>query len=145
MLRGSDVEVVLEAMHTDDENVRMLPFPITESLALKLDDQRQKLDQVSPKLPGKARYQLAREQGCFAAVAKGAKDRELKPDRIFIPHSEIANGNGHVRISALKASLTIPDGLHVKSLTFVRSTDKWTGHIEVKESAAKQAANTEEF
>jgi hypothetical protein len=127
-------EITLEAMRTDDDNVRVLPFPVTEGLAAKLDDQRERLGSVEPTLPGKQRYQAAREAGCFAAVAKGAKDRELKMDRVFIPGSELQNGNGQVRISALKATLPVPAGLHVKSITFSREGTAWAGQLEVKEN-----------
>jgi hypothetical protein len=125
--------IVLEAMHTDDDNVRMLPFPVTEVLASKLDDQRAKLDITDPTLPAKQRYLSARQNGCYAAISKGAKDRELKSDRLFIPGSELQNGNGEVRISALKAAMPIPAGLHVKNITFVRENDTWMGRLEVKE------------
>lgn len=134
-------DVVLEAMQTDDENVQLLPFPVSESLAEKLDDQRKRLDRLAPALTGKERYTVARQvEGCFAAVAKGAKDRELKANRIYIPRTELQNGNGQVRISALKATLPLPAGVKVKSVTFIREDGAWTGQLEVKEEAAAEAA-----
>lgn len=133
---NNNQDVHLTAMQTDDEHVHLLPFPISEALALKMDDQRQKLSHTDPELPGKQRYLSAREHGCFAAVAKGAKDRELQPGRIFIPGSELTHSNGRVRISALKASLPVPDGLHVKGITFTCDDTGWRGQLEVKEVAA---------
>ncbi len=129
-------DVVLEAMRTDDENVRLLPFPVSESLAEKLNDQRERLDNVPLTASGKDRYHEARQTyGCFAAIAKGAKDRELKEDRIFIPRTEIRNGNGCARIPSLKARLTVPADVHVKGITFIRENGVWTGQLEVKQAA----------
>lgn len=125
--------VVLEAMRVDDENVLTLPFPVTQALAAKLDDQSGRLGNVDPMLPGKQRYLAARQNGCCAAIAKGAKDRALT-GKIFIPGSELQNGNGEVRISALKATLPVPAGLRVKSISFVREGDAWAGQLEVKET-----------
>lgn len=129
-----NTNVALGAMQTDDENVRLLPFPVSEALAQKLDEQRERLDNVDSKLVGKQRYQHARQElGCLAAVAKGAKDRELKPDRIYIPGTELQNGNGKVRISSLKATLTVPAEVHVKGLTFIRDNGTWSGVLEVRD------------
>jgi hypothetical protein len=141
-------EIELEPMRTDDEGVRVLPFPVTEQLAMKLDAQRRKLDSIDASMSGKQRYEAARRAGCFAAISKGAKDRSLESNRLFIPGSELSqNGNGEVRISSLKATLPVPAGLHVKNITFIRKAEAsfsevegevvqenpWRGQLEVKE------------
>jgi hypothetical protein len=129
-----------ETMRVDDEGVRYISFRVSIALASKLDDQRQRLDKVSAEASGKARYIDARSKGCFASVAKGCKDRVLEPNQIFIPGSELQNGNGTVRISALKAEMPVPAGVHVKNVTFMRDPSipseiavAWSGALEVTE------------
>lgn len=119
---------------SDEEAVRSIQNEVSEALFDVLNDQRQKLDQVDAKQPGKVRYQQARSLGCFAAVAKGAKDRELKPNRIFIPLTELHSLNGKVRISSLKATLPIPEGVQVKGVAFeADESEKWHAILEVKD------------
>jgi hypothetical protein len=38
------MDIKLEAMQTENDNTRLLHFPVTPSLAEKLNDQREKLD-----------------------------------------------------------------------------------------------------
>jgi hypothetical protein len=128
---------------SDDEGIEILSFEVTGLVSEKLDQQRAGLDRVDPKQSGKQRYEEARARGCFASVAKGAKDRELKPGRIFIPGTETSIRNRTLRISALK--LTIPEipqrVTRVKGVDFVTEGGVWKGQIEVfSEFAAMEAA-----
>lgn len=100
-----------------------------------MNDQLERLNTVDPKQSGKVRRQRARDAGCLCAVAKGAAQRELKPDLIFIPNSEPTITSGKVRVSALKATLPIPEGVQVKNVTFVRELGNWRAVLEVKEEA----------
>src|ERR1700721_1803947 len=58
----------------DGEDQVMVPFGVSEALYQVLEEQRTNLDFVDPATPSKSRYTMARESGCYAAVAKGAKD-----------------------------------------------------------------------
>ena len=124
-------EQSLGTMHVDEEATRLLPFAVSGQLAEKLDDQRQRLDGIDLKTPPVERYRLARAAGVLAAVAKGVKNRTDRPSEIFLPKSELQNGNGSVRISSLKASITVPDGIKIKSVSFVRTDDGWQGRVAV--------------
>lgn len=105
-------------------------FDVPDNLYPVLERQREGLDKVNPNAPGKERYTLAREAGCFAAVSKGAKDHTLKPDQMFIPGTELTQANGKVRVSALK--LEIPEvDVRVKSITLLRLCGVWVGRMEV--------------
>ena len=122
----------------DGENTRWLPFGISEALVKVLDDQREKLSAVDPKAPGRERYEQARQAGCPAAVAKGAKDRQLQRDRIYLPGTELSRRDGTVRISALKLTIPgIPPDVRVKGITFLHENEVWTGKLEVVETEGK--------
>jgi len=136
----NDQLVAVENMLCDDDGLGVIPFNVVGNLEEKLNDQRLKLDQVDPKKPGKLRYQLARAEGCFAAVSKGAKDRELKRDEIFFPRSELSVtkdercATGHsLRISCFKATVPVDSFTagSFQSLTFFRKDGVWKGEIEV--------------
>jgi hypothetical protein len=136
-------EVKKETMVRDDEGIAVIPFIVSENLATVLDSQRAKLDQVDATKTGKERYRLAREAGCFAAVSKGAKDRELKENQLFIPGTEMSVTNGILRISALKASLPMDPNWKARNVTFRRVRglvtgndgaaveDIWQGDVEI--------------
>jgi hypothetical protein len=130
MQNSNEVES-LGTMHIDEEATRVLVFEVSEPLKQKLDDQRQRLDGVNPKLPPVERYQLARSAGVLAAVAKGIKNRSDRPNEIFLPKSELRNGNGSIRISSLRASIAVPEGVSVKNVSFVRTDDGWQGRASV--------------
>jgi hypothetical protein len=130
MIKNSEVET-LGTMHVDEETTRVLLFEVSEALKQKLDDQRQRLDGVNPKLPPVERYQLARSAGVLAAVAKGVKNRSDRPNEIFLPKSELRNGNGSIRISSLRAAIAVPEGVRVKSVSFVRTDGAWQGRASV--------------
>jgi len=132
--------IEVRTMMCDDDGLGVIPFDVVGNLQEKLTDQRLKLDQVDPKKPGKLRYQLARAEGCFAAVSKGAKDRELMRDEIFFPHSELSVTKdeqcvtGHsLRISCFKATVPVDSFTagSFQSLTFSRKDGLWKGEIEV--------------
>lgn len=125
---------------SDAENVRTISCRVSETLARILDEQRKKLDTVDAKEPGKVRRQLARQAGVFCALAKGAHNRELKPDRIFIPGSEFTQAKGKLRISVLKANLPIPENVRVKNVTFIKDGEIWTAVLEVVDAPAVKAA-----
>jgi hypothetical protein len=123
----------------DEESVQRIPFTVSESLADKLWDQSKRLIDIDPSRPGKERYQLARAAGCFAAVAKGVKDRKLEQLRLYIPGTEVVVTGGHARISALKATLPVADGLRVRGVVFLNTDgegSRWSGHLEVVPQAA---------
>jgi hypothetical protein len=106
----------------DADNVREVLSEVSDTLAAILNDQRQKLDQVDAKRSGPERYEMARKAGCFAAIAKGAKHRTLKPEQIFIPRSEFKVVNGQLRIPVLKATLAIPSSApHMGANTVVKA------------------------
>jgi hypothetical protein len=121
---------------SDVENVFTLAFEVSETLSTQLDDLRSKLDAVDPKQPGQRRYEAARELGCGASVAKGAKYRSLLPDRIFIPRTEIRQASDKVRIPALKLTIPDPPPVDVKGVVFVRQEGAWAGQLEVEKLAA---------
>lgn len=117
----------------DGEDTLFLPVEVSEALAAILTDQRERLDTVHA--TGRDRYRAAREAGCPASVAKGAKDRTLKPNEIYIPRTEIHRSGNAVRISALKTTLqNIPDG-DVTGVVFTRDADgNWSGKLEAKQT-----------
>lgn len=140
---------------SDGDNVREVLSEVSDSLPAILNDQRQKLDQVDAKRPGVERYEMARKAGCFAAIAKGAKHRTLKPEQIFIPRSEFTVVNGLLRIPVLKATLVIPSSaphmganIAVKAVIFRRvsvgyvsgEATGWEGILEVVEQKQLAAA-----
>ena len=129
-------------MVTEEERIQTIPFSVSESLAHLLEAQRAKLDQVDATKPGKLRYAEARAKGCFTAVAKGAKDRQLKPNQIFIPRTELRMADGTLRISVFKASVPCDYGDEVLSVTFQKDGPKhWYGYIELDPKVdAAQAA-----
>jgi hypothetical protein len=106
----------------DEENVWTIPLEFSESLEKVLE--------------GRARYHLAR----FAAVAKGAKDRQLEPDQIYFPTTAMVISEGKARISSLKATFPIPDGVKVKGVVFFKKAGPngpcWSGHLQVCDAAA---------
>jgi hypothetical protein len=113
----------------------VIQFAVSEQLATLLEVQRAKLNQVEATKPGKIRYAEARAKGCFTAVAKGAKNRELKPNQIFIPGTEIRFTEYGLRISVFKASVPCDEKekhTRVRGITFVRGADTWIGNIEFK-------------
>jgi hypothetical protein len=119
-------------MVTDGEGAKTIPFSVSESLATLLEAQRVKLDQVDVTKPGKLRYAEARAQGCFTAVAKGAKNRQLKPNQIFIPGTELRVADGTLRISVFRASVPCDYDDEVLSVTFQKDgPDYWYGYIEL--------------
>ncbi len=124
---------------TDSENIFTLPFEISETLSSQLDELRGKLDGVDPNKPGQQRYDAARELGCGAAVAKGAKYRSLLPGRIFIPRTEFRQSSDAIRITSLKTTIAEPPPVDVKGIVFVREGRSWTGQLEVKGIAAPAA------
>lgn len=123
-------------MVLDGEGLKTITFSVSESLANLLEEQRAKLDQVDATKPGKIRYAEARAKGCFTAVAKGASDRQLKPNRIFIPRTELRVTDGVLRISVFKASVPCGCGYdyddEVRSVTFQKDgPEHWYGYLEL--------------
>jgi|GEM_PF-5435193 hypothetical protein len=116
----------------EEDSVQRSSFIVSEALAEKLNDQLDRLATVDASRPGKERYQLARQAGCFAAIAKGAKDRKLEPDQVYIPKTELMVKDGKVRISALKATLNLPGVFGVVGIVFLRdhNIDHWHGYVE---------------
>ena len=124
---------IAATMITDGERIKTILFSVSESLAALLEAQRAKLDQVDATKPGKLRYAEARAKGCFTAVAKGASDRQLKPNRIFIPRTELRMTDGTLRISVFKASVPCDYADdEVRSVTFEKDGPAhWYGYIEL--------------
>jgi hypothetical protein len=128
------MSIELAKWTSDGDNVREVLSEVSDSLAAILNDQRQKLDQVDAKRPGPEWYELARPAGCFAAIAKGAKHRTLKPEQIFIPRSEFKVVNGQLRIPVLKATLSVPGRMDVKAITVPQGQQRFsTSVLEVIE------------
>lgn len=135
------IEETLIRWACDADNVREVTSQVPDSLAEILNDQRQRLDKVDAKLPGVERYQAARQAGCLAAVAKGAKYRSLKPEQIFLPRSEFKPLNGQLRIPVFKATLLVPEQqsatlaspANVRAVTFRRDNASWYSVLEVVE------------
>ena len=98
------------------------PVGVDEALWPVLDEQLSKLDTVDAKVPGKRRYQLARQAGVLCALAKGARSRELKPNQLHVPGTELSVSERGVRISALRCTMPLPSNMHshVKCGTFVK-------------------------
>jgi len=131
-------ETVIEmrTMMADDEGMYLDPFNVSDCLQATLTDQGSKLGLVDSNLPRKQRYLAARAAGCFAAIAKGAKDRELKGGQIFIPRSELSVIGNTLRISSLKATISmgvedVAAGAVVKNVTFTNDGTIWYGVIEM--------------
>jgi hypothetical protein len=120
----------------DEDSVQRIPFAVSQTMAGKLGAQRESLDRVNASVPGPQRYQLAREAGCCAAVAKGAKDRRIEPNQLYFPKTEMRVQNQMLRISSLKASLPMPaslveEGRSVRGIVFTNIDGSWTGYLEV--------------
>ncbi len=121
----------LGTMHVDEEAVQAMSFEVSNLLGEKLEEQRRRLDGIDLKQPPAERYQLARAAGVLAAVATGVKNRTDRANEIFLPKSELRNGNGLIRISSLKAEIPVPVGVKVKSVAFIRGEDGWQGRVIV--------------
>jgi len=117
----------------DVESIETVPFEVSAVVSPILDDLREKLDAVDPKKPGQQRYEAARELGCGAAIAKGAKYRSLLPEQIYVPNTEIRRANGTIRIPYLKTAIPeVPSDVVVKAVVYIRKEGAWVGQLEVK-------------